>query len=284
MGRADFKYIYGPVFSWRYGRSLGVDPVSASIKTCSFDCVYCQAGKTKILSDQRSLFVPIRELTEEIGKIPPVTLDQITFAGNGEPTLAVNLGEMIREMRKIRPEKIAVITNASLIDREDVRAELALADLVVAKLDAVTNTTFQNVNRAPSSVNLEKILEGIGSFRKVFAGKLAIQVMFVALNKGEAARIAERINVVAPDEIEVNTPLRASPAEPLSPVELGEITKIFRHICCGIPVKSVYEAERAASAPFCPASTERRRGREDHRPCPQKAGPGHCEDEEKKVK
>ncbi len=83
-----YKYIYGPVFSWRLGRSLGIDPISKEKKICTFDCLYCQLGKTDRLTNIRSMFVPTVEIIKEIRKIPPLKIDYLTFSGRGEPTLA----------------------------------------------------------------------------------------------------------------------------------------------------------------------------------------------------
>lgn len=264
MEQHPYKYIYGPVSSWRIGKSLGIDPISSDEKTCSFDCVYCQAGRTECLTSERKVFVPTQEIVAEVRKFPAVGVDYITFAGNGEPTLAKNLGEMIREIRKVRSEKIAVITNASIIDRNDVREDLALADLVVAKLDSSSNDSLKAVNRPASDIVFEDILQGLISFGKLFKGKLELQIMFVKANKALAREIAKEAFRIEPDEIEINTPLRVCAVKPLEPEEIAEITDIFREVCVNVPVKSVYEAERQKSNPFCQQSTERRRGKEIH--------------------
>ncbi len=263
MAHPEYKYIYGPVSSWRLGRSLGIDPLSCRHKTCTFDCVYCQAGKTESFPGDRGIFVPTATLIEELRSLPEVSLDYITFAGNGEPTLADNLGEMIREVRRVRKEKIAVITNGSLLGREDVREDLAMADLVEVKLDAHSSETFQKVNRAPG-ISWDENVAGVKAFRKMYKGHLALQVMFVASNKAHAAAIAALARDIGPEEVEINTPLRASAAKPLPPGDIAEITAIFRKICgFGIKVRSVYEAKREKSLPFDQESTDQRRGKED---------------------
>ena len=110
MDAKSFKYVYGPVSSWRLGCSLGIDPVSKGRKICSFDCIYCQVGKTGLLIDERHRFINCEDIIKELDSLPPLEIDYITFSGAGEPTLASNLGEMIRGIKKIRQEKIAVIT------------------------------------------------------------------------------------------------------------------------------------------------------------------------------
>ena len=263
MEQPQYKYIYGPVASWRIGKSLGIDPISSLEKTCTFDCVYCQAGRTEIFSDKREVFVPTEALTHELRSLPNVPIDYITFAGNGEPTLAKNLGEMIRAVKMIRHEKIAVITNASLISRKDVVEDLLLADLVEAKLDASSAASFKAVNQPMMEILWEDVMAGLKAFRKVFQGRLTLQIMFVASNKSCAAAIAKQALEIAPDLIEINTPLRISPAKPLSPEDLAEVAGIFRGICGDkIPARSVYEAKREKSKPFSQPLTERRRGKE----------------------
>ncbi len=263
MEQPKYKYIYGPVSSWRLGRSLGIDPITSLRKVCTFDCVYCQAEKTEVFSAIREVFVPTDVLIHELRSLPDVTIDYITFAGNGEPTLAKNLGEMIRAVKRVRKEKIAVITNASLIDRKDVVEDLLLADLVEAKLDASSGESFKVVNRPMPEISWEKIVEGLKAFRKIYRGHLTLQVMFVASNKACVAALAKTACQIGPDEIELNTPLRACAVKPLGPEEMKEITAIFRGICgTKIKVRSVYEEKREKSRPFCQPSTERRRGKE----------------------
>jgi wyosine [tRNA(Phe)-imidazoG37] synthetase (radical SAM superfamily) len=264
MEQPKYKYIYGPVSSWRLGRSLGIDPISSFQKVCTFDCVYCQTGRTEVFSNTREVYVPTEALIHELRSLPDVPIDYITFAGNGEPTLAKNLGEMIRAVKMVRNEKIAVITNASLLNRRDVVEDLVLADLVEAKLDACSSESFKAVNRPMPEILWEDIVEGLKMFRKIYQKHLVLQVMFVASNKACAAAIAKIAHQIGPEEVEINTPLRASAVKPLSIEVIEEITAIFRGICGEqIKVRSVYEVKREASLPFCQPSTERRRGKEN---------------------
>ncbi|HNX68981.1 MAG TPA: radical SAM protein [Candidatus Omnitrophota bacterium] len=260
----QYKYIYGPVSSWRLGKSLGIDPISSIEKTCTFDCVYCQAGKTEVFRAEREVFVPTKAVLEELESLPPVSVDYITFAGNGEPTLAKNLGDMIRGVRTIRPEKIAVITNASLINRQDVQSDLLLADLIEAKLDACSERGLGKVSRPMSEILWDEIVTGLKGFRKIFAKHLTLQIMFVAGNQADAEGIARLACEIGPDEIEINTPLRVCAVEPLRPEEIAGITETFRRICgTKSRIRSVYEEKREKSRPFCQRSTEKRRGKEN---------------------
>src|SRR4030042_2443717 len=161
MSKKNYKYIYGPVPSWRLGSSLGIDPLSKGEKICSFDCVYCQIGKTEMVTDKRETFVKVEDIVEELDSLPPIEIDYITFSGTGEPTLAENLGDMIRAIKKIRKEKIAVLTNASLLNREDVQKDLFCADFVVAKLNASAQNIFELVNRPMRAVKINNIIKAI---------------------------------------------------------------------------------------------------------------------------
>jgi len=224
-----FKYIYGPVSSWRLGRSLGIDPVCRGKgKICSFDCIYCQAGKTRTLTDKRKTFVPTRKIIEEIKSLPELKLDYITFSGAGESTLAKNLGEIIKEIRKVRKTKIAVITNSSIIYKKDVQKDLLLADFVIAKLDAHNHSLFRKIGNPVKTIKFDKVIRGLREFRSRYKGKFALQIMFVKENKHYAREIAHLARGIKPDEIQINTPLRPCRVRPLPKKELARMERFFK--------------------------------------------------------
>jgi len=224
------KYVYGPVSSWRLGRSLGIDPVytPGSGKACSFDCEYCQAGKTRFLTNKRKIFIPTRNILEEIKSLPPLKIDYITFSGRGEPTLARNLGAMIKGIKKVRKEKIAVLTNSTLLGRKSVRRDLAEADFVVAKLDAHSEKLLKGIDSPARTVKLKNIVKGIKTFKAGFRGKFAVQLMFTSKNKKYAENIAALVRKIKPDVIYINTPLRPSKVKPLPKKALKKIKNIFK--------------------------------------------------------
>ena len=248
-------YIYGPVPSWRLGRSLGVDPISTEAKTCSFDCIYCQLGRTRYPVTERCLFVRAHELAVELESLEEMAIDYVTFSGMGEPTLAANLGELVETVRRYVPYPIAILTNASLMARVDVRHDLACFDLVVVKVDASNEGLFRRINRPFANYRVEEIIEGIRRFREEFEGRLALQMMFVQANRHRAAEMAQIARQLQPDEVQLNTPLRPSLAEPLSPAEMGEIEAQF----AGLSVRNVYQAERPKVAPLDEEATRRRK-------------------------
>jgi wyosine [tRNA(Phe)-imidazoG37] synthetase (radical SAM superfamily) len=180
---------FGPVPSRRLGRSLGINNIPP--KVCTYSCVYCQVGRTTEMQVERRAFYEPEEIVQDVrdkiekakGAGEPV--DYLTFVPDGEPTLDVNLG---REIELLRPLgiKIAVITNTSLIWREDVRAELMSADWVSLKVDAVRESIWRQVNRPRRSLRLSAILDGALTFAATYPGTLVTETMLVeGVNDGE---------------------------------------------------------------------------------------------------
>jgi wyosine [tRNA(Phe)-imidazoG37] synthetase (radical SAM superfamily) len=206
---------------------------------------------------ERAYYVAVDDILRELQTLPPVTIDYITFSGAGEPTLAENLGQMIRAVRNVRKEKIAVITNSSLLDLTSVREDLALADMVVAKLDAATQADLEKVNRPHRDSPFEKIFRFLLEFRATYPGRLALQIMFVAANKDSAPAIAELTRELQPDEVHLNTPLRKCAVAPLSVEEMHAIEGYF----CGLTVHSVYAAQHVQVRSISDKDTLARRGK-----------------------
>ncbi|MCK5082606.1 MAG: radical SAM protein [Candidatus Omnitrophica bacterium] len=256
MKRSELKYIYGPVYSWRLGMSLGIDPVSSQKKICNFDCIYCQLGRTAKFYTERENFVSVEDIIKEINSLPPMEIDYYTFSGRGEPTLAKNLGAMIEAVRAATGGKVAVITNAALISDEDVQKDLMRADLILVKLDACDEDSLKAIDVPADGIHFEGIVDGIKAFRQKFAGKLALQIMFIEENKKCAQAMAQIAKAIGPDEVQVNTPLRPSGTIPLCEEDLLAIKKYFE----GLPVTTVYEAERRDVKPIDEKATIRRHG------------------------
>ncbi|MBN2830695.1 MAG: radical SAM protein [Candidatus Omnitrophica bacterium] len=210
-------------------------------KICNFDCIYCQLGKTKKYSQARKIYVPTRKLIQELKILPDIKIDYITFSGRGEPTLAKNLGEAIKEVKSIREENIAVITNGSLIGKEQVRKELKLANFVIIKLDACSQKSLIKINRPSKEIEFNNILNGIKEFKKGYTGKLALQIMFIEENKKSIDEHIYLSNYIKPDEVQVNTPLRRCRVKPLSKEEIYRIKNRFILAGKGINIVSVYD-------------------------------------------
>jgi len=225
-------YLYGPVPSWRLGRSLGVDIIP--FKTCSFNCIYCEIGRTTDLTVQRKEYVStasiIKELKNFLSKREKI-IDYITLSGSGEPTLNSKIGEMVREIKKLTDIPVAVLTNSSLLNKEEVRRELRKADVVLPSLDVVSQSTFESLNRPHPSLKIEEIINGLIEFRKEFKNKIWLEVLLVrGINdgRGDIQKLARVMEKIGPDKIQLNTVVRP-PAEEgvfaLSQKELCSIEK-----------------------------------------------------------
>ena len=256
------KYVYGPVASWRLGSSLGVDILSTAGKTCSFDCIYCQLGRTVNRTTERRVYVPTEAIARELAALGPridAIADVVTFAGMGEPTLGANLREVVEVIRAYTSMPVAILTNAALITDEGVRADLQALDIVVAKLDAPQQWLFEVVNRPVSSaLQLDAILTGLKIFRRAYHGKFCLQLMFVAANKASAPAMARLAADLAPDEVQLNTPLRPCGVAPLSAEEMHQIAAHFKGM--EPQVSLVYEQRKRNAAVLAAKDVLRRRG------------------------
>ncbi len=262
MNQTKYQYIYGPVYSWRLGMSLGIDLLSQKEKICTFDCLYCQVGRNTGYPKERKIYVSTSRIIEELNLLPQIKIDYITFSGRGEPTLAKNLGEVIKAVKELRKEPIAVLTNSSLIDNELVRRELSLADFVICKIDACSQELLEKIDNPVESIKFEEIVNALKQFRKEYPKKLALQVMFIEENKDKANELAQLSKKIEPDEIQINTPLRKSGAKPLSTQEIETIKECFKKICSRCPnIITVYEGEQKEVYPISMEETLKRRSK-----------------------
>lgn len=257
MNAIHFKYIYGPVSSWRLGSSLGVDIISTKEKTCTFNCIYCQLGRAVNLTRERKIYVSTEDIIKEIKSLPSLEIDYVTFSGRGESTLAKNLGQVINSIRKIRHEKIAVLTNSTLIDIAEVRKALSFADLVISKLDAFSQESLELINKPMPGIKFDTIVRGLKQFRTEYKGMLALQIMFIKENKDRAEELADLAREIGPDKVDINTPLRPCGVKPLSKEELLKIKEYFKDLN---PI-CVYEAHGKDVSPISREDTLKRRGK-----------------------
>jgi len=208
MSAKPFQYLYGPVPSRRLGRSLGIDLVP--YKTCTYDCIYCQLGKTTEKTIERRDYVPVSgvldELAEKLASGAPC--DYITLAGSGEPTLHACLEELIRKIKEMTGIPIAVITNGSLLYLPEVRESLMRADLVVPSLDAGDAVLFEYVNRPHPDIIFERMAEGLVEFGRRYEGCLWLEVLLVSGVTGlasEAKKIAAWAKKINAGKIQLGT-------------------------------------------------------------------------------
>ncbi len=224
---------YGPVPSRRLGKSLGINNIPPKI--CTYSCVYCQLGRTLNMQVDRKKFYNPEKLAESVKKKVKQArknnevIDYLTFVPDGEPTLDINLGKEI-ELVKSLGIKIAVITNSSLIWKEDVREELSNADWVSLKIDAVSRDIWKKINR-PGALNFEEILNGIQFFSDFFNGKLATETMLIdGINdkKQELENISDFITELNVNESYISIPTRPPAEKWVKAASEEKINKAFQ--------------------------------------------------------
>ncbi|MHA1729351.1 MAG: radical SAM protein [Promethearchaeota archaeon] len=218
------KHIYGPVPSRRLGRSLGIDVIPKSIKTCNFNCIYCQLGRTEKITDERKTFFPVDEIFNElvmhVKKVGMKNIDYFTFVGNGEPTLYLKLGILINMIKKKFKIPITVITNGALLYDKEVRNELlsclSSTDIIMPNLDAGDEKQFKYINRPIRSIKYDRMIDGMIEFREKFKGKIWMEFMGIKdVNDDEESleKIRLKLERIKPDRVNINVPIRP-PAEP----------------------------------------------------------------------
>ncbi len=201
-------FIFGPVPSRRLGLSLGINIIP--FKTCSFNCIYCEVGKTTDLTIERKSFFDVEQIKKEffetIDKVGRI--DFVTFSGSGEPTLNSDLGELIRFVKSFKKYRVAVLTNGSLLYRKDVRDDLSLADVVVPSLDSAREESFKRVNMPHKDLSIDKIISGLISFSKGFKNEIWLEILFVeGVNDSleDIDALCEVIKSVKPTRVQIGT-------------------------------------------------------------------------------
>ncbi len=244
--------VFGPVRSRRLGFSLGVDVIP--YKVCSLDCPYCQLGRTTVKTIDRSPYgdadVVIAELRQVLKE--EQNIDYITLSGSGEPTLSSHLGAIIRRIKEITAIPVAVLTNGTLLNREEVREELIAADLVVPSLDAVTDDIFQLVNRPHHHLTVQHMLAGLEAFRKMFGGQLWLEIMLLkGVNDSaeELANIKKAIAPIAFERVQLNTPVRPAWDSSITPLSAAELERIREQMGphCEVIAGGRHRQQRAGS-------------------------------------
>lgn len=227
----NFKHVFGPVPSRRLGRSLGVDLVP--FKTCSYDCIYCQLGRTTCKTVERKEWVPMDAVLDELKRKLTCQPDYITLSGSGEPTLHSRLGEIIEHIQAMTAVPVAVLTNGSLLWQAGVREEVALADVVLPSLDAPDPERFEFINRPHPDITFERLLDGLAAFRREFSGKYWLEVMLLGGYTSlppQVRQLAEWTRRIQPDKVQLNTAVRP-PAEEYAmavpPERLAELARLF---------------------------------------------------------
>ena len=227
--------IYCPVLSRRLGRSLGINLLPTNCKVCSFDCIYCQYGEAKPSNKvpMEGVLPIVDDVLSAVEKAfnKPRTIENVTFSGNGEPTLHPDFHEIVVEIKKIqhklRPEaRLAILSNGSKINDPNVFSALKLMDKPMMKLDAGDENTFRLINRGIKTIRLNEIVEGLKRLPN-----LLIQSMLI---DGEISNIkgyayeswAEVLGALQPREVHiysVDRPTAKGKIKCVSPVDLQRI-------------------------------------------------------------
>jgi wyosine [tRNA(Phe)-imidazoG37] synthetase (radical SAM superfamily) len=254
MNAAPYRYVYGPVFSRRLGRSLGIDLVP--FKTCSYDCIYCQLGRTTKKTVSREEYLPVScVLSEWKRKLAAgLAADYITLAGSGEPTLNSGIGAVIRGIKASTDIPVAVLTNGSLLWEREVQDALLPADLVIPSLDAGEEQLFRLINRPHSGIAFDAMVDGLIEFTARFPGKVWLEVFLLDGLTGVPS-IVEKISFlarqIAPARVQLGTvyrPPAETTARPLAPEQMRALSALFPP---GVEILSTEREDR----PAAPASS-----------------------------
>lgn len=225
-----YKYLFGPVPSRRLGISLGVDLVPK--KVCSLDCVYCEVGKTTKHTTERMEYIPYDKVTAELEDyfLNNPDPDYITFSGSGEPTLNSRIGDVIRFVKKLKPEiPVAVLTNGTMLYDKKVQEELMEADLLMPSLDAATKGVFERINRPVSELDFSKYIQGLIGFSAKFKGKIWLEVFILPGYNDNAQELEELkriIEIIAPDSVQINTLDRPGVVENIRAATHDELERV----------------------------------------------------------
>jgi wyosine [tRNA(Phe)-imidazoG37] synthetase (radical SAM superfamily) len=222
------RSVYG-VKSGESGCGLGVDPICRGPKVCNFNCSYCRLGKGGMKVSKRSKFVAEQDLANDfLEHITDMEIDHVTFRGTGEPLLAENLGDIVGALRKLTDKKMSVVTNCTLLNEEGALAEILKFDIIVAKIDAATEMTFQKVNRPCREIHLEDVISGAKRARRTFKGDFNVKTTLVGQNIGEVNEIAATIKGLDPKFVYIETPNMPNTGRPLTKKDHEAIEKAFR--------------------------------------------------------
>ena len=223
--------IFGPINSRRFGMSLGID-LSPTSKQCNFDCLYCELAPMATV-DKQTQTVEVEEIIESLKAHLDNKIDVITLTANGEPTLYPYLSELIDEIDKIKnsTETLILTNSATLID-ESVFNSLLKLDQVKLSLDAISSDVFKKIDRPHESIKIDKVVERVKEFSRIFKGKLFIEILFVhGLNdtKEEIQKLNDVLLEIECERIDLGTIDRppAYPVMGISYKELHEASLMF---------------------------------------------------------
>ena len=243
------RRVYGPVPSRRFGLSLGVDLVPK--KTCCYDCIYCQLGKTTELTVERTDFYPVGEVLADVrealdsGPRP----DVITLAGSGDPALYRSSGPLIDGLHELCDIPVVLLTNGALLFDGEVARDALQADILAPSLDAGDQETFSQINRPHQSIGFVDMLRGLQAVCEKHPGTVRLEVMLVGgQNDSDESiqRIAGQLGPIRADSIDINTPVRPTPGGEAVPSDVERLETAARAFG---PTAPVVAADPGPKAP-----------------------------------
>ena len=235
------KHIFGPIRSRRLGVSLGINLLPEKI--CSLDCVYCEAGKTELLTTERKAYTRTYEIFKELTDVLKTKpkLDYITFSGIGEPTLHSDIGEFVKFLKINHHEyKVCLITNSTMFVNENIHHDLAFCDLIMPSLDAVSDEIFHKIDRPHKDIKAIDVVEGLITFRKKYKNQMWLEIFFLeGINdaQSELALLKQACEKIKPDKIQINSLDRAGTEDwvkKVSESRLLEIKEYFKPLVAEI--------------------------------------------------
>lgn len=248
-----YNYLFGPVPSRRLGISLGVDLVPA--KVCSFNCIYCEVGITTQRTLERRDYIPAGEIIAELDDCLAASpqLDYITFSGAGEPTLNSGIGRIIAHLKDQYPGyRLALITNSSLFDDAQLRAEIAAIDLILPSLDAVSASVFQRLNRPHQKLDISAIIAGLTAFRQESQAEMWLEIFLSpGLNNTEAelTQLKKVCQRIGPNRVQLNSldrPGLEAGLRPMSAEEMDQAAAFLRPLPVEIIARAASRADIAS--------------------------------------
>jgi wyosine [tRNA(Phe)-imidazoG37] synthetase (radical SAM superfamily) len=239
-------YVFGPVPSRRLGLSLGVDLIPP--KTCTYDCLYCQLGRTITKTTEVGSFVPAGRVIGEIQeRLTHTTPDAITLAGSGEPTLCKDVDWVIGSIHEFTDTPVALLTNGSLLWKDEIRARVLGADIIMPTLTSAMERTFQRIHRPCAGIHLAAVVDGFRRLRQEYTGEIYVELVLLAGINDTPAEVEGLVSLtreLLPDKIQINTVVRP-PADPSAlAVPKGRLEEIRRML--GNRAEIIVEAPKPA--------------------------------------
>ncbi len=196
--------------------------------------------------ERQAFFEPediLKEVKRKLGRAAQRNeeTDYLTLVPDGEPTLDINLGKTIRLLRQTNIP-VAVLTNASLVWRGDVKKDLMDADLVCLKADAVSKDLWTTINRPHKDLKLDVVLEGMTQFARQFKGTIISETMLIdGLSYGdELEKIADFLKKLETlDKAYISIPTRPPTEKWVKPAKKKTVSDAFRIFSKRLGVKRV---------------------------------------------